>query len=50
MNKFWGGATWVFTIVLGAFVNKIVPENWVYITGFIFGTAATTILIASKDD
>lgn len=50
MSKFWGGATWLSTIILGALVNKIVPENWVYITGFIFGTAATTILIASRDD
>lgn len=50
MSKFWSGAAWLFTIILGALVNTIVPENWTYITGFIFGTAATTILIASKDD
>lgn len=50
MSKFWGGAAWLFTIILGALVNKIVPENWVYITGFIFGAVSITILIASKDD
>lgn len=50
MNKFWGGVAWLFTIILGTLVNTIVPENWAYITGFIFGTAATTILIISRND
>lgn len=50
MNKFWGDVAWLFTIILGTLVNIIVPENWAYTTGFIFGTAATIILIVSRND
>lgn len=51
MNKFWGDAAGLFTIILGILVNTIVPENWAYVIGFIFGTAATTIiLITSRND
>lgn len=50
MNKFWLGAAWLFTITLGVFVKTIVPENCVYITGFIFGTISMGILTISRNN
>lgn len=40
---------WLLTIVGGAFAGTVVPEQFVYITGFIAGTLSFMFLRFSGD-
>ena len=40
---------WLLTIAGGAFVATVVPENFIYITGFITGTFSFMFLRLFRD-